>query len=135
MTCFLVKISWNYFLLNTRWEWISMVNLQEKENEFSLLKSLPVFITTHHRVIQRWKSSITMASVYYWSLILLFYKLKFIIDLSTSQILAVKRNNNRESKKLWQRLQQEHHTFASFTMEPFSFASFVHFPVTVVLIL
>ena len=40
LTCFLLKISWNYFLLYTRWEWISMINLQERENEFSLLKSL-----------------------------------------------------------------------------------------------
>lgn len=46
LTCFLLKISWNYFLLYTRWEWISMINLQERENEFSLLKSLYITINT-----------------------------------------------------------------------------------------
>ena len=44
LTCFLLKISWNYFLLYTRWEWISMFNLQERENEFSVLKSLYITI-------------------------------------------------------------------------------------------
>lgn len=46
LTCFLLKISWNYFLLYTRWEWISMINLQETENEVSLLKSLYMTINT-----------------------------------------------------------------------------------------